>query len=64
MEPLAVHPVPSRFRLVPDPIAIGLSMANWLVLMLLMSGFLLATTASGGSAPAGTSSEIGASSTR
>ena len=47
-----------------DPLTMGLSMVNWLVLMLLMSGFLLATTMSSRSEPAGTSSGIGSAATR
>ena len=59
MEPLTVHAGTRPSRPAPDPLSIGLSMVNWLVLMLLMSGFLLATTTSDRSDPAGTSSEIG-----
>ncbi len=58
MEPLPAVAVPSRLRAAPDPVTIGLSMVNWLVLMLLMSGFLLATTASEPAVPAGKSSGI------
>jgi hypothetical protein len=64
MEPLTVHAVTSRFRLTPDPLTIGLSMVNWLVLMLLLSGFMLATTMSDRSDPAGTASEIGSAAPR
>jgi len=41
-----------------DPLTVGLSMVNWLVLMVLTSGFLLAATMSDRSEPAGTSSAI------
>ena len=51
--------VSTRFRLTPDPLTVGLSMVNWLVLMLLMSGFMLATTMADRSEPAGTSAGIG-----
>lgn len=64
MEPLTVQAVTNRFRLTPDPLTIGLSMVNWLVLMLLMSGFMLATTMSDRADPAGTSAEIGGTAPR
>lgn len=64
MEPLTVDVVTSRFRLRPDPLSVGLSMVNWMVLMLLMSAFLLAATASDRSDPAGTESEIGSAAPR
>lgn len=64
MEPLTVAVVPSRSGRGPDPVTIGLSMVNWIVLMLLMSGFLLATTTAERSAPAGTSAEIGTTAPR
>ena len=47
-----------------DPVTIGLQMANWLVLMVLMSGFMLASTMSDRSEPAGSSAEIGTAATR
>ena len=53
MELQTAEVAPSRFALVPDPVTIGLSMVNWLVLMLLMSGFLLAATASDDVEPVG-----------
>lgn len=59
MEPLTVQAVTSRFRSAPDPLTVGLSMVNWLILMLLMSGFMLAATMSDRADPAGTTSEIG-----
>lgn len=64
MELHTVEVAPGRLEPVPDPVTIGLSMVNWLVLMLLMSGFMLAATASDGSAPAGTSAGIGATAPR
>jgi hypothetical protein len=64
MEPLPVDVAPSRSRLTPDPLTIGLSMVNWLVLMLLMSGFMLATTMADRSEPAGTSAGIGETTAR
>ncbi|HUR75593.1 MAG TPA: hypothetical protein VMZ00_15030 [Sporichthya sp.] len=65
----AVAPVArpmARLRLTADtdPVTIGLQMANWLLLMLLMSGFLLATTMSDRTEPAGTTSGIGSAATR
>ncbi|GAA0627509.1 hypothetical protein GCM10009547_33840 [Sporichthya brevicatena] len=59
MEPQAAVVPSSRFRSTPDPVTIGLSMVNWLVLMLLMCGYLLASTTNDGAKPAGSSSEIG-----
>ncbi len=61
----AVAP-PSRLHLTAgaDPVTIGLQMVNWLVLMVLMSGFMLAATMSDRSEPAGTSAEIGSAVTR
>lgn len=47
-----------------DPVTIGLQMVNWLVLMVLMSGFMLAATMSDRSDPTGTTAEIGNSVTR
>lgn len=41
------------------PVTIGLQMANWLVLMVLMSGFMLAATMTDRSEPAGSSAETG-----
>ena len=64
MEPLTVQAVTSRFRPKPDPLSIGLSMVNWLVLMLLMSAFLLAATTTGRADPAGSTSEIGTATAR
>lgn len=64
MEPLPVQAVTSRFR-APDPLTVGLSMVNWLVLMLLMSGFMLATTTmSERSDPVGTTSGISSAAPR
>jgi hypothetical protein len=45
-----------------DPLTIGLSMVNWLVLMLLMSGFMLATTMANRAEPAG-HAEVGTAAT-
>jgi hypothetical protein len=61
-----VAPPMARLRLTagPDPVTIGLQMANWLILMLLMSGFLLATTMSDRSEPVGTTSGFGSGATR
>jgi hypothetical protein len=49
---------PSRFRRAPDPLMVGLSMVNWLLLMLLISGFLLAVTAADHAVPANQTSGI------
>ena len=58
-------PLPSlRLKAGADPVTIGLQMVNWLVLMVLMSALLLATTVSDRSEPAGTSSQIGVAATR
>jgi hypothetical protein len=59
----AIGPAPSRFRVTASPVMIGLSMMNWLVLMLLMSGFILATTMSEHSEPAGNSAQISSTAT-
>ena len=64
MEPLPAEAVPRSFRLTPDPLTIGLSMVNWLVLMLLLSGFLLASTTSDIPDPAGTSAGLGTTTAR
>ncbi|WP_019877836.1 hypothetical protein [Sporichthya polymorpha] len=63
MEPQAAVVAQSRLTTGPDPVTIGLSMVNWLVLMLLMCGYLLASTTNDGSTPAGSSAEIGAAET-
>jgi hypothetical protein len=55
---------PSRFRMTSDPVMIGLSMVNWLFLMLLMSGLMLAATMSGHSEPTGSSSDFTSTATR
>ena len=57
-EPAPVSPTPSRFRVSGDPMTIGLSMVNWLFLMLLMSGLMLAATMSNREQPTGSSSDI------
>jgi hypothetical protein len=58
--PPAARPMPRlSLNTAGDPVTIGLQMVNWLVLMLLMSGFLLAATTIDGSEPAGATSEIG-----
>ena len=54
---------PSRFGLKPDPLMVGLSMVNWLFLMLLMSGLMLAGTISGHTERAGNSTDISTSAT-
>lgn len=50
---------PSGGRTAPDSLTIGLSMVNWLLLMLLMSGFLLAVTAAEHSQPTTATSGVG-----
>jgi len=54
----------SGFAMRVDPLTIGLSMVNWLFLMLLMSGLMLAATMSHRSEPAGSSGDISTSTTR
>jgi hypothetical protein len=61
-EPVLVSP--SRSRRTPDPVMIGLSMVNWLVLMLLMSALLLAATMSSHAEPTGSSADISTTATR
>lgn len=64
MAPQHALAAPSRSRVTPDPLMVGLSTVNWLFLMVLLSALMLAATMSDRSEPAGTSTQIGATTTR
>lgn len=58
-EAAVIPATPARFRPDADPMMIGLSMVNWLILMVLMSGFMLATTMADRNDPAANTSDVG-----